>query len=58
MELCLLRKKLSAKLGPTVIILAVLNEVEVDALVDTGSPITILSLKFAMVVLSQEYTQV
>ena len=50
-------EKNSTKLGPTVTILAAVNGVKVDALVDTGSPITILSFKFAMVVLSQEQNQ-
>ena len=50
-------KKNLTKLGPTVTILATVNGVKVDALVDTGSPVTILSLKFVKVVLSQEQNQ-
>ena len=50
-------EKNSTELGPTVTIPALVNGVKVDALVDTGSLVTILSLKFAMVVLSQEQNQ-
>ena len=50
-------EKNSTELGPTVTISALVNGVKVDALVDTGSPVTILSLKFAMVVLSQKQNQ-
>ena len=51
-------EKKSTKLGPTVTIPVAVNEVKVDALVDTaGCPITIFLLKFAMVILSQEDNQ-
>ena len=50
-------EKNSTELGPMVTIPALVNGVKVDTLVDTGSPVTILSLKFAMVVLSQEQNQ-
>ena len=44
-------EKISTKLGPTVTIPATVNEVKVDVLVDTRSPVTILSFQFTMVVL-------
>ena len=50
-------EKKSTNLGPTISISAMVNGVPTEALVDTGSPVTILSLKFAMLVLSQEQKQ-
>ena len=47
-------EKNSTKLGPMITIPTTVNGIKADALVNTGSPVTILSLKFAMVVLSQE----
>ena len=46
-------EKKSDNLGPTITVSATVNGVSTETLVDTGSPVTILSLKFAMSVLSQ-----
>ena len=50
-------EKKSDNLGPTITVSATVNGVSTEALVDTESPVTILSLKFAMSVLSQEQKQ-
>ena len=50
-------EKKSDNLGPTITVSATVNGVPTEALVDTGSPVTILSLMFAMSVLSQEQIQ-
>lgn len=44
----------STEMGPTISITVHVNGVETDALVDTGSPVSIMSLSFAMDVLSEE----
>ncbi len=43
-----------AKLGPTITASICVNGVKTEALLDTGSPTTVMSLKFALEVLAQE----
>ena len=50
-------EKKSDNLGLTITVSATVNGVPTEALVDTGSPVNILSLMFAMSVLSQEQKQ-
>lgn len=45
---------LRSELGPTITSKVEVNGVSTDALVDTGSPATIISLDFAMVVMAKE----
>ena len=45
---------LGSGFGPTVVAMVKVNEVEAEALVDTGSPVTIVSLRFAMEVVAKE----
>ena len=43
-----------SNLGPTIVSQVEVNSISTDALLDTGSPVTIISLDFAMIVLAWE----
>lgn len=46
-----------ATLGPVVVAQVKVNEIPTEALIDTGSPMTIISLEFLMEVLEKERDQ-
>ena len=47
----------ASKLGPTITTEVEVNGISTEALVDTGSPVTIISLDFAMIVMAKERNQ-